>query len=143
MGFAVLPPLQHGPWHYRSYLFCEFTENCWYVGFISLSYFEDMRINFLLIICLSELCIQQSSHFMLFFLEMEYAKSIAHLPHGIGRFISLFASQIKMLCSLLLRYAISEYFFSHKLLRLFNLGFQLLLSEQIFQFIIYSKACSF
>ena len=67
----------------------------------------------------------------------------AHLPHGIGRFISLFGSQIKMLCSLLLRYAISEYFFSHKLLRLFNLGFQLLLSEQIFQFIIYSKACSF
>ena len=48
-----------------------------------------------------------------------------------------------MLCSLLLRYAISEYFFSHKLLRLFNLGFQLLLSEQIFQFIIYSKACYF
>lgn len=47
----------------------------------------------------------------------------------------MFGSQIKTLCSLFLGYAISEYFFSHKLLRLFNLGFQSVLSEQIFQFI--------
>lgn len=40
-----------------------------------------------------------------------------------------------MLGSLFLHYAISQYLFSHKLLRLFNLGFQLLLLEQIFQFI--------
>lgn len=41
-----------------------------------------------------------------------------------------------MLCSLFLHYAISEYLFSHKLPRLFNLSLQLLLSEQIFQFIL-------
>lgn len=37
--------------------------------------------------------------------------------------------------SLFLHYAIPQYLFSHKLLRLFNLGLQLLLSEQIFPFI--------
>lgn len=41
-----------------------------------------------------------------------------------------------MLCSLFLHYPISESPFSHKLPRLFNLSFQLLLSEQIFQFIL-------
>lgn len=40
-----------------------------------------------------------------------------------------------MLCSLFLDYAISQYLFSHKLLSLFNLGLQLVLSEQTFQFI--------
>lgn len=40
-----------------------------------------------------------------------------------------------MLCSLFLHYAISKYLFSCKLLRLFHLGLQLVLSEQIFQFI--------
>lgn len=44
-------------------------------------------------------------------------------------------SQIKMLGSLFLHYAISQYLFSHRLLRPFNLGLQLLLSEQIFPFI--------
>lgn len=40
-----------------------------------------------------------------------------------------------MLCSLLLDDAIPQYLVSHKLLRLFIWGFQLVLSEKIFQFI--------
>lgn len=40
-----------------------------------------------------------------------------------------------MLWSLLLDYAIPQYLVCHKLLRLFIWGFQLVLSEQIFQFI--------